>query len=219
MDTSSISAVMSALFLQVWLPAWRRCYRPSSVCQGKPKSFSTGLRAGSVRIRPLGESAKAHSIPLAITVVCLRAFATCCTVNCKLFKVLGRDAITRARDSLFRLNFVQHLTTRKMARIWTERACCSRVARHFSPLDVDLRIYIYHQMDLSHRLCQVADLHTYPHPSSVLGTGAGPQHLTESTPPRSRHQPPLFKASSCRTPEYPLRLQQAEFRQSGLLLV
>lgn len=151
---------MSASLLQVWLPAWRRCYRPSSVCQGKPKSFSTGLRAGSVRIRPLGEAAKAHSIPLVIAVVCLRAFATCCTVNCKLFKVLGRDAITWTRDSLFRLNFVQHLTTRKMARRWTERACCSRVARHFSPLDVDLRIYISPDGSLSSSLssCRLAHI-------------------------------------------------------------
>lgn len=169
---------MSASLLQVWLPAWRRCYRPSSVCQGKPKSFSSGLRAGSVRIRPLGKLAKAHSIPLVITVVCLRAFATCCTVNCKLFKVLGRDAITRARDSLFRLNFDQHLTTRKMARRWTERACCSRVERHFSPSGVGLCVtYIYQQMDLSHRLCLVADLHTYPHPSSVLGSFNCPLQL------------------------------------------
>lgn len=97
-------------FNQVWLPAWRRRYRPAQLGvpepRGRPKSFSTRLRVGSVRVRPLRESAKVPPIPLGIPSVCLRAFTTCCKANCKLFKLLGRDAISRARDALFRLNFV-----------------------------------------------------------------------------------------------------------------
>lgn len=47
-----------------------------------------------------------------------------------------------------------------MARRWTERASCSRVAKHFSPLDVDLRIYISPDASLSSSLssCRLAHI-------------------------------------------------------------
>lgn len=149
--------------------------QPSSVCQrGKRKSFSTRLRAGSVRVRPSEKSAKERSIPLVVAVVCLRAFATCCT-ELQTFQTFGRDAIPRRRDTIFRSNFVSTPCDAEddtqmdgPGILFSSRKAFPTFRRRFA------HIYISRWISLQHRPCQVADLHTYPHPPSVLGTGAAP---------------------------------------------
>lgn len=84
LDSTSPSTIMSASIpqpnvvvgLASSIPAG-----PARCARGKPKSFSTRLRTGSVCVRPSEKSAKVRSIPLVVAAVCLRASAICCTVN------------------------------------------------------------------------------------------------------------------------------------------